>query len=219
MGQVRRQTREQKRFLKSKGLSPDEWMVVKDTPEYLEAVSRRELSGCEMRRIEGVKKKPKTRKLYKALMAVLVSGITLAVPQMRAYAIGEDEVRELSEQIGAGYSLCPEVLQAIAWHESRYDETAEADGCIGLMQVAERWHKDRMTRLQVTDLYDPEGNMLVAADYLAELFSQYEDIGMVLMVYSGDSRADSYAVTGEGLSEYAQEIMEQAGELERQHGK
>lgn len=219
MGQVKRPTREQKKFLKAKGLSPDEWMVVKDTPEYLEAVSRRELAGCEMRRVEGVRKKPKTRKLYRVLMAALAAGAMLAVPQMRAYAIGEEEVRELSEQIGAGYSLCPEVLQTIAWHESRYDETAEADGCIGLMQVAERWHQDRMARLQVTDLHDPEGNMLVAADYLAELFSQYEDIGMVLMVYSGDSGADGYAVTGEGLSGYAQEIMEQASALERQHGK
>lgn len=219
MGQVKRPTREQKKFLKAKGLSPDEWMVVKDTPEYLEAVSRRELAGCEMRRVEGVRKKPKTRKLYRVLMTVLAAGTMLAVPQMRAYAISEDEVRELSEQIGAGYSLCPEVLQAIAWHESRYDEMAEADGCIGLMQVAERWHQDRMARLQVTDLHDPEGNMLVAADYLAELFSQYEDIGMVLMVYSGDSGADGYAVTGEGLSGYAQEIMELASALERQHGK
>ena len=42
---------------------------------------------------------------------------------------------------------------------------------------------------------------------------------MVLMVYSGDSGADGYAVTGEGLSGYAQEIMEQASALERQHGK
>ena len=61
--------------------------------------------------------------------------------------------------------------------------------------------------------------MRVAADYLSELFVQYDDIGMVLMVYSGDSGANRYAVTGEGLSEYAQEIMEYACLLERQHGK
>ena len=35
--------------------------------------------------------------------------------------------------------------------------------------------------------------MLVAADYLAELFAQYEDLGMVLMVYSGDSGAEAFA--------------------------
>lgn len=219
MGQVRRPTREQKKFLKSKGLPPDEWMVIKDTPEYLEAVSRRELAGCRMRRTEGVKKKPRTRKLYKVFTAVLAAGAMLAVPEMRTYAIGEDEVRELSEQIGGAYSLCPEMLQAIAWQESRYDETAEADGCIGLMQVAERWHQDRMARLQVADLHDPEGNMLVAADYLAELFAEYEDPGMVLMVYSGDSGAEGFSQSGQGLSAYAQEIMEQASMLERLHGR
>ena len=42
---------------------------------------------------------------------------------------------------------------------------------------------------------------------------------MVLMVYSGDSGAETYAGSGKGLSEYAQEIMEYACLLERQHGK
>lgn len=87
------------------------------------------------------------------------------------------------------------------------------------MQVAGRWHGDRMARLQVTDLYDAESNMLVAADYLAELFAQYEDLGMVLMVYSGDSGAEAFAQSGQGLSEYAQEIMDHTYQLERQHGK
>lgn len=219
MGQVRKPTREQKKFLQSKGLSPDEWMVVKDTQEYLEAVSRRELSKCEMRQPEGVRRKPMTRKLYRMVMTAIASGAMLTAPQVTVHAMEETEVRELSEQIGAGYSLCPELLQAIARHESGYDETAESGGCIGLMQVSGQWHRERMRSLQVTDLHDPAGNMLVAADYLSELFSQYEDTGMALMVYSGDSGAEAYARTGEGLSAYAQEIMEEAALLEREHGK
>ena len=219
MGQVRRPTREQKKFLKSKGLSPDEWMVVKDTAEYLEAVSRRELASCEMRRIEGVKKKPRTRKLSRALTALLAAGMMFSASGMEAHAVSGAEVAAMAERIGAAYNLCPELLQAVAWHESSYDEDAENGGCIGLMQVSERWHRDRMARLQVADLHDPEGNMLVAADYLAELFWQYEDIGMVLMVYSGDSGAEELELTGEGLSEYVEEVTEYAGLLERQHGK
>ncbi len=156
------------------------------------------------------------KKLY---MAALCASMLSMAPGMDAYAMEEGEVAELAERIGTGYDLCPELLQAVAWKESHYDETAEAAGCVGLMQVSERWHKDRMERLQVTDLHDPEGNMLVAADYLAELFDQYEDAGMVLMVYSGDSGAEAYAGSGEGLSGYAQEIMEHACMLERQHGK
>lgn len=154
------------------------------------------------------------------IYTVLVcTALLSAVPGMDAYAVEENEVTGLTERIGAEYSLCPELLQAVAWKESHYDETAEADGCIGLMQVSERWHSDRMAALGVTDLYDPESNIRVAADYLAELFDQYEDTGMVLMVYSGDSGAEAYAGSGEGLSGYAQEVMEHAFRLERQHGK
>lgn len=160
-----------------------------------------------------------TGKLYRLAMAAVLTWGGVAASHMTVSAMEEAEVRELSEQIGAEYTLCPELLQVIARHESGYDETAEADGCIGLMQVSKRWHRERMAKLNVEDLHDPEGNMLVAADYLSELFRQHEDIGMVLMVYSGDSGAEAYARTGEGLSDYAQEIMEQAALLELEHGK
>lgn len=219
MKKVKKPTREQKKLIQAAGLDPEAWMVAENTKEYLDIVSRRELACCEMRRIEGVKRKPKTRRLLKTLMAVLAAGMMFSVAGMDAHAVSEAEVTAMAERIGAVYSLCPELLQAVAWHESHYDESAENGGCIGLMQVSERWHQDRMARLQVADLHDPEGNMLVAADYLAELFGQYEDIGMVLMVYSGDSGAEELALTGEGLSEYVQEVTEYAGMLERQHGK
>lgn len=219
MKQAKRPVREQKKFLKTKGLDPESWLVVKDTQEYLEVVSRRELAACGMRRVEGVRKKPRTKKLAKVLTALLAAGILSLARRTEVQAVSEAEVIELSARIGAAYNICPELLQAIAWHESSYREDAENDGCSGLMQVAGRWHGDRMARLQVTDLYDPESNMLVAADYLAELFVQYEDMGMVLMVYSGDSGAEAFAQSGQGLSEYAHEVMEHTYQLERQHGK
>lgn len=219
MKQAKRLVREQKIFLKAKGLDPESWLVVEDTKEYLEVVSCRELAACGMRRIEGVRKKPRTRKLMKALTALLAAGILLSAGRMDVQAVSEAQVIEMSERIGAAYGLCPELLQAVAWHESSYREDAESGGCSGLMQVAGCWHGDRMARLQVTDLYDPEGNMLVAADYLAELFAEYEDLGMVLMVYSGDSGAEGFAQGGYGLSAYAQEIMEHTCQLEREHGK
>lgn len=219
MRQAKRPVREQKKFIKAKGLDPESWLVVEDTKEYLEVVSRRELAACGMRRVEGVRKKPRTRKLMKALTALLAAGILLSAGRMDVQAVSEAQVIEMSERIGAAYGICPELLQAVAWHESHYDEGAENDGCVGLLQVAEKWHQDRMARLQVADLYDPAGNMLVAADYLAELFGQYEDLGMVLMIYSGDSGAEGFAQGGQGLSAYAQEIMEHTCQLEREHGK
>ena len=55
----------QKKYLKGRGLDPTQWYVLKDTPELMEVVSRRELSRYRMRRIEGADVKLKTRTLRK----------------------------------------------------------------------------------------------------------------------------------------------------------
>ena len=75
-----------------------------------------------------------------------------------------------------------------------------------------------MQKLGVKNLKDPFDNILVGVDYLRELFERYEDPGMVLMVYNGDSRVKRLRATGE-LSEYAEWILNRSAELERQHGK
>lgn len=156
-------------------------------------------------------------KAVKVMAAAAALGM-LAVP-VRAAAMEASEVQELAEKAGQEYGICPEFLQALAWQESGWQADASAGGCEGLMQVAACWHSDRMERLGVTDLYDPEGNMLVAADYLSELFRQWEDPAMVLMVYNGDSSALHYWETGEGISDYALEVLELSEQLEREHGK
>ncbi len=153
-----------------------------------------------------------------ALVLVLCTGTMTTHAGSRAVLSGE-EIRRLAERIGAEYNVCPELLQVIAWRESCYDPMAVNGRCIGLMQVDSRWHRRRMERLGVASLYDPEGNMLVAADYLAELFAEYEDAAVVLMFYSGDSRAAAYSQgTGE-MSGYAWEVLEESMALEREHGK
>lgn len=100
------------------------------------------------------------------------------------------EVVEISEELGVQYNICPELIQAICFKESSFNSCAENDGCIGIMQVNPDWHKDRMDRLGVTDLYDTRSNMLVGVDYLSELVQEYEDISIALMKYNGDSHAD-----------------------------
>ena len=54
----------------------------------------------------------------------------LAVP-VQAQAMADSEVYALAEEIGGAYGICPELLQAIAWHESRYEENASNGGCEG----------------------------------------------------------------------------------------
>ncbi len=110
-------------------------------------------------------------------------------------------------------NICPELVQALIETESNWDPDARNGDCVGLMQISEYWHQDRMERLGVTDLTDPYDNILVGGDYLQELTCRYVDQTMVLMIYNGDSRAWRFWETGE-MSEYAAKILERAAELE-----
>ncbi len=128
---------------------------------------------------------------------------TVEVPQ---------EVAAIAEELGEEYGICPELIQAIAWRESRFKSDAENKGCIGIMQVYEKWHKDRMKRLGVTDLYDMRQNMMVGVDFLSELFERYGDAPVVTAAYHGEK--DIYDV-----SDYTKTIIELTEYLERKHGK
>ena len=153
--------------------------------------------------------------------SIFLLPVMLTVPMQVLSAnrtvMSEEQVLQIAEEIGGKYNICPEFLTAIAFRESRYNPNAEYDGCSGLMQVSPKWHVDRMERLDVSDLRDPYGNMLVASDYLLELFEQYGDPGMVLQVYNGDSNADEYWIGDSGMSEYATNIIKMSEELERKY--
>lgn len=152
-----------------------------------------------------------------AALVILTTTITAAA-QTESITVPK-EVKSISEALGKQYNICPELIQAICYRESRFKPDAENEDCIGIMQVSEKWHKERMKRLKVNDLLDMEGNMTVAVDYLAELAEENEDIAIILMKYNGDSRVQEVMEgTGE-ISDYAAEIMELSAKLERQHGK
>ena len=109
------------------------------------------------------------------LTAIFSLFVAMCVSAEEQVIVPED-VKEISEELGQAYNICPELIQAICWRESRFQTDAENGGCIGIMQVSQRWHKDRMDKLGVTDLMDPKQNMEVAVDYLADLVEDEEDM-------------------------------------------
>ena len=117
-------------------------------------------------------------------------------------------------QYGDEYDFRPELLIAIIEAESSGNPNAKNGNCLGLMQVSEKWHTNRMEKLGVSDLYDEGGNILVATDYLYELFMKYGDVGMMLMRYNGDSSAKDYWNGNGDLSAYAKKIINRTEELE-----
>ena len=129
-----------------------------------------------------------------------------------------DEAIEACEKYGEEYHICPELLESIIEAESGGNQYARHGSCKGLMQVSTRWHTNRMERLGVTDIYDVDGNVHVGADYLAELFEEYEDASYVLDIYNGNSKAEEYYEQGI-ISDYADKVLTLSEKLERLHGK
>lgn len=154
--------------------------------------------------------------------------LMIMVPSITAHAnslspvdnITPIEVQIACNKYGLEYDICPELLEAICYQESRFDEKAldGTESCYGLMQIKRSCHRERMNELGVNDLFDIDSNIHLATDYIAELFDEYEDAATVLMVYHGESNAVSRAEKGQ-LSKYAEEILERSASLERLHGK
>lgn len=131
------------------------------------------------------------------------------------------EIMQYAEIVGNEFNICPELLESIAYQESRYTETATNGTCKGLMQINTAVHKDRFIDAgwSTSDWSNGYKSMYVAAEYLGELFEEYEDVAVVLYMYNGDATSlKKYYQTGY-LSEYVEEILTRSEELEREHGK
>lgn len=133
------------------------------------------------------------------------------------------DVQECAQIYGEMYDICPEFLEAIAFVESSYIPTVKNGPCKGLMQInldcEEQVERMEKFGLSESDMYEVDASILVAADYLWELFEEYKDPGEVLIRYNGDRTGlKKYKKTGQ-ISSYAEKVLELSEELERKHGK
>ena len=142
-------------------------------------------------------------------------------PQERQLGLCEDTY--LREDIPLSYELQAmlygaclefevpyELALAVIEQETNFRNVTGDDGASeGYMQVQQRFHKDRMDELGVTDLMDPESNFRVACHYLRELFDRYGDTHKVLMAYNaGPSGAAKLWSEGIMTSSYSRSVME-----------
>ena len=127
------------------------------------------------------------------------------------------DIQTYSQMCGDEYHICPELLQAIAYYESRFTEDAKNGSCVGLMQINVKIHRERLEYYGWTeaDMTDPYKNMMVASDYLEELFLEYEDVGIVLCRYNGDIEGLNRYKEYDVLPPYAEKILTMSEKLER----
>lgn len=112
--------------------------------------------------------------------------------------------------------ISPFIVFAIIEKESDYDADAVGDAgeSIGLMQIQEKWHQERMEELGLSNLWDSQQNIQVGIDYLMELLGENPDMEWVLNAYNGgrtyaDRKKDTH-------TEYATYILTRASELEKE---
>lgn len=124
-----------------------------------------------------------------------------------------EDIKGLCEKYGKKNNIAPELLEALIFVESSYQENIvdNSGTCKGLCQIKPAAHSKRMKLLGVTDIFDKEGNIAVGADYLRELFEKYEDVSVVLAMYNGDGRALEPGY----ISDYARKVMKISQALER----
>ena len=109
-------------------------------------------------------------------------------------------------------------MEALIERESTWNPEAVNGNCIGLMQVDKNIYKDLIGSRNLTDPYD---NIQIGVEILEELIHKYGEVAPALMFYNA-GYSDNYGVGAyeDGkLSNYADEILKRAEELERLHGK
>ena len=132
------------------------------------------------------------------------------------------EIQEYCEEVGEEFNICPELLEAIAYHESRFIPTVTNGNCWGLMQVNIKIHSDRIEKYDYTeeDMLEPYPNIVVAADLLAELYATYgDDNPIILSIYQGNWKAVSRYKEYGFLTEYVEDVLTRSAKYERLHGK
>lgn len=134
---------------------------------------------------------------------IALNGLATAIDSPEVYTkplpdpvpVAQLETNNHIDKIAKRYGLNPDIVKALIEEESGWVASAEGDNgnSIGLMQIQERWHKERLTRLGITNLYDPEQNVTVGCDILSELLNKYGNYEDALSVYNSGSTEDGKA--------------------------
>lgn len=130
------------------------------------------------------------------------------VPISTAY---QDHIFNLCEK----YGIAPEIVIAVIERESNYDTHAVGDNgkSVGLMQIQEHNHLDRIEKLGVTDLFDAIDNVEVGVDYLAQCITRNGgNLEMALMSYNAGQKGAETNYFSKGIysNAYSQKVLEKA---------
>ena len=102
---------------------------------------------------------------------------------------------EMIDDIATRSGVDPNIVKAIIVEESGGNPNAVGDNgeSIGLMQIQPKHHKKRMEELGIVSLFDPQENVIVGCNILAELYDKYGNYEDALSVYNSGNTEDGKA--------------------------
>ena len=169
--------------------------------------------------IVAFEKRSKNMRIKKIMIAIAgimivlgLNAIATAIDNPEVYTkdlpdpapVAQLETNNHIDKMAKRYGLDSRIIKALIEEESGWAASAEGDNgnSIGLMQIQERWHKERMKRLGVKDLYDSDQNITVGCDILSELLNKYGNYKDALSVYNSGNVHDG--------KQYAERIIRNA---------
>lgn len=127
----------------------------------------------------------------------------------------KEKIKNFIAEVSKLYNVDPYLIESMVYHESSYKPRLKTGSCYGLMQINPKWHKDRMKRLGVTNLYDPYENILVGVDYINELIMQNQDTRLALMMYNMNHKTALENYKSGNISYYARSVIKFADTLRK----
>ena len=102
---------------------------------------------------------------------------------------------EMIDDIATRSGVDPNIVKAIIVEESGGNPNAVGNNgeSIGLMQIQPKHHKKRMEELGIVSLFDPQENVIVGCNILAELYDKYGNYEDALSVYNSGNTEDGKA--------------------------
>lgn len=154
-------------------------------------------------------------------LLVIIAGLILGDVKTEAKETIQipDEIQESCEKYGDEYGICPELLEAMCWHETRCRAELESGGCIGITQINPKYHKASMELLNITDLKDYDQNIHLCAYTIRQYADENEDLYFVLMCWNSGSTKGKKLYDQGKFTKYAIQVSEESYAIERLHGK
>lgn len=119
----------------------------------------------------------------------------------------------ICNQNGVDYA----VVLALIETESGYKWDAEGEKAdTGYMQIMQKWHEDRMERLNAGDLLNPFQNVRVGVDFLAELLERYGgsyEKALTAYQYGARGADELFFSEGRECSQYAEDVLAAADRI------